>query len=113
MALGHTELWEKLVLEKTHKFQYENCDTFTKIPDFEVFRRSLIDLSMSYSRTKVPSLIQKLLTSIKHLQSFSAAITSSTQGSWAASLVWGGTQAVIVVRRIIYLTLYCSLANFL
>ncbi|KAH9214614.1 hypothetical protein DL95DRAFT_523757 [Leptodontidium sp. 2 PMI_412] len=96
MALGHTELWEKLVLEKTHKFQYENCDTFTKIPDFEVFRRSLIDLSMSYSRTKVPSLIQKLLTSIKHLQSFSAAITSSTQGSWAASLVWGGTQAVIV-----------------
>lgn len=91
------EQWQRLFEQKRHALLEEECGKALDIASLEDLQTALRDLTMTYSRTSYPGIIEKLDPGLNHLMSFTNAISSASQYEPVACLVWGSIQAIMQV----------------
>ena len=75
-----------------------NAESIASFESFDVFEASLESICRGYTQRGIPRIInEKLYPWFDHLQSFTAAISASTQANSYASLCWGALLIVIQV----------------
>ncbi len=65
--------------------------------NFDDFQRAMNKLCQQYENRGLTRIITSLTPSLRHVSSFTNAITTASQTQEVAALVWSGVQAVIEV----------------
>lgn len=91
------ERWERLFDQARHDLEEERCDSALATTGLDQLMGNLERSAMLYSRQEISRLANKLHPSLKHIQTFTSAVSSAAQYTPIACLVWGGIQAVLQV----------------
>jgi len=99
-ARNQHELWVDVVERRKADFLKLKVSIDLHVDSMERFRAAMDDLSRRYSsKTGTRFFLTKVAPYMEHIQSFSTALNSISQGLPFGSLVWGGLQVVLEVRR--------------
>lgn len=93
------QVWLTLFEEKRRFLEAESGNISVKVSDFEQFQTASSSLSKRYAQRALPRLLLRLYPTLSHITSFTKAISSCAQSNTIATLIWGGLQATLEVRR--------------
>lgn len=88
----------RLEQDKRNEFFDGDCGESLETTSLEGLQENLHQLAHEFQIRH--SFMEKLNPSLEHLTSFTAAISSASQYNPVACLVWGGIQAVVIVRNL-------------
>lgn len=97
MSGYQADQWRRLWEQKRQSLLEEKCDRALEIHSFEDLQQCLRDLTAVHSRGSFPGILDKLNPSLRHIESFTGAISSAAQFEPVACLIWGSVQAVVQV----------------
>ncbi len=88
--------WMRLAEQQHNDLLNAECDQSLHIASLDDLQENLDEMVEKFKIRN--SFIEKLNPTLDHLTSFTQAITSASQYTPVACLVWGGIQAVMEVR---------------
>lgn len=89
--------WRKVLESKRKELESSpNKDSF-HLAQFEEVQAFLLTLSRRYERKPASKCISKCRDSLRHVQSFTNAISSICQAQEASTIIWGGLLAIMQV----------------
>ncbi|KAL9103692.1 MAG: hypothetical protein Q9163_001286 [Psora crenata] len=91
------ERWIRLFDQARHDLEEEQCNSVLRTSGLDDLIANLDRSATLYSRHELPRLASKIHPSLRHIESFTSAISSASQYRPVACLVWGGIQAVLQV----------------
>jgi hypothetical protein len=91
------ERWERLFDQARHDLEEEQCGNALMTTGLDQLMSNLDRSATVYNRHEILRFANKLQPSLQHIRSFTAAISSATQYTPIACLIWGGMQAVLQV----------------
>lgn len=89
--------WNRLYKEKRDALATASGSDSLQVKDFDSFQSAMSNLCDRYQNRGFTKFITRLTPTLKHLSSFSNAITTASQTHEVAALVWSGASAVIEV----------------
>lgn len=99
LSKPRSDEWIRLEGQKRHDLLEADCSGALHISTLEDLKENLHDMPDRYRIRQLPAFVSRLEPVLQNLKSFADALTSASQYSPIACLVWGGIQAIVEVRN--------------
>lgn len=98
LSRPRSDEWIRLEGQKRHALLEADCSEALHISTMEDLKENLHEMPDRYNIRQLPGFVSKLEPVLQNLKFFTDALTSASQYSPIACLVWGGIQAIVEVR---------------